>query len=60
MSDTSEYVELVRRESDKFKMRDNLASKLSPDLKYSSLSQAEKSELVSCLTTKIRLFRDVE
>ncbi len=60
MANTAEYVELVRRESDKFKRRDDLASKLAPDLKFSSLSQPEKSELVNCLKTKVGLFREME
>ncbi len=60
MTNTQDYIELVRRESEKFKMRDNLATKLSPDLKFSSLSQPEKVELVGCLKTKIDLFKEIE
>lgn len=60
MTNTLDYIELVKRESEKFKMRDNLAVKLSPDLKFSSLSHPEKVELVGCLKTKIDLFKEIE
>ena len=60
LADTAEYIELVKRESDKFKKRDDLANKLSPDLKFSSLSSNEKNELINCLKAKVSLFREVE
>lgn len=60
IADTKEYVELVRRESEKFRLRDELANKLSPDVKFSNLSSSERTELINCLKTKISLHREVE
>lgn len=57
---TKEYAELVFKESDKYKMRDNLALRLSKEDKFSSLSDNEKIELVGCLKAKIALFRELE
>lgn len=60
MESTREYTELVLKESEKFKLRDNLASKLSKEDKFSSLTDVEKVELIGCLKAKIGLFREVE
>lgn len=57
---TKEYADLVIRESEKYKLRDHLALKLSKEDKFSSLSDDEKVELVGCLKAKIALFRELE
>lgn len=60
MESTREYTELVMKESEKFKMRDRLETKLSKEDKFSSLTETEKIELVGCLKAKIGLFREIE
>lgn len=57
---TRSYVDLVYKESEKFKLRDNLASRLSKEDKFTSLSESEVVELLGCLKAKISLFREME
>lgn len=60
LASSADYVRLVKAESEKFKKRDELSEKLSPDYKFSNLSSDEKNELVDCLTKKVELFRKIE